>query len=108
MKKKSNLNRSTDYTNWLAELKTRVRRSQLKAAVAVNQELLKFYWDLGSDIVEKQKNTSWGAGFLKQLSQDLITEFPGIKGFSLSNIKHIRQWLAGSLMEAVLISHGGK
>ncbi len=92
MKKKSNLDRSTDYTNWLAELKTRVRRSQLKAAVAVNQELLKFYWDLGSDIVEKQKNTPWGAGFLKQLSQDLITEFPGMKGFSLSNIKHIRQW----------------
>jgi len=92
MKKKSNLDLSTDYTNWLAELKTRVRQSQLKAAVSVNQELLKFYWKLGSDIVEKQKNSAWGAGFLKQLSRDLITEFPDMKGFSLSNIKYIRQW----------------
>jgi len=76
MKKRSNLDFSTDYINWLEELKTKVRRSQLKAAVAVNQELLKFYWDLGFDIVEKQKSTTWGTGFLKQLSQDLMAEFP--------------------------------
>ncbi len=52
MKKKSNLDLSTDYTNWLAELKSKLRQSQLKAAVSVNQEVLKFYWELGSDIVE--------------------------------------------------------
>jgi len=89
---KTNLTCSPNYKHWLAELKTKVRRSQLKAAVAVNQALLEFYWDLGSDIVEKQKNTTWGTGFLKQLSQDLITKFPDMKGFSLSNIKYIRQW----------------
>ncbi len=92
MKKRSNLKLSTDYTNWLAELKTRVRQSQLKAVVAVNQELLKFYWELGSDIVEKQKSSAWGTGFLKQLSRDLITEFPDMKGFSERNLKYVRQW----------------
>jgi len=92
MKNKTNLTYSPDYKHWLSELKAKVRRSQLKAAVAVNQELLKFYWNLGSDIVEKKKNTTWGADFLKQLSQDLIMEFPDMKGFSHSNIKYIRQW----------------
>lgn len=83
---------SQEYKDWLRALKARVRQVQLKAAVAVNQELLKFYWELGADIVERQENAAWGDGFLKQLSKDLRVEFPQIKGFSLSNIKYIRQW----------------
>jgi predicted nuclease of restriction endonuclease-like (RecB) superfamily len=83
---------SQEYTDWLRALKVRVRQVQLKAAVAVNQELLKFYWELGADIVERQENAAWGDGFLQQLSKDLRVEFPQMKGFSLSNIKYIRQW----------------
>lgn len=83
---------AADYQDWLKALKRRLRQVQLKAAVAVNQELLRFYWALGADIVERQKNAAWGTGFLQQLSKDLIAEFPGIKGFSLRNIKYIRQW----------------
>mgnify|MGYP006291775427 CR=1 FL=1 len=83
---------ATNYKDWLKALKNRVRRVQLKAAVAVNQKLLSFYWELGADIVEKQKNAAWGSGFLQQLSTDLMAEFPEMKGFSLRNIKYIRQW----------------
>jgi len=81
-----------EYRQWLTEIKQRIRSTQLKAATAVNTELLKFYWNLGSDIVEKQKHTAWGSGFLKQLSLDLMAEFPGIKGYSLRNLKYIKQW----------------
>ena len=69
-----------DYATWIGELKLRIRQSQIKAAVKVNTELLQLYWQLGSDIVEKQKNTKWGDGFLKQLSQDLSAEFPEMIG----------------------------
>ncbi len=65
---------------------------QIKAAVKVNSELLQFYWELGQDIVDKQRNAKWGDGFLKQLSIDLSSEFPDMKGFSLSNLKYIKQW----------------
>jgi len=82
---------AADYKEWLKALKTRVRQVQLKAAIAVNQELLGFYWELGADMVEKQKSAAWGSGFIKQLSQDLRAEFPEMKGFSFSNIKYIRQ-----------------
>lgn len=49
-----------NYKNWLIELKSRIRNVQLKAAVAVNRELLSFYWELGTDIVRKQADSTWG------------------------------------------------
>ena len=58
----------------------------------MNSELLNFYWELGKEITEKQKLSNWGDGFLQQLSIDLMIEFPTIKGFSLRNLKYIRQW----------------
>jgi predicted nuclease of restriction endonuclease-like (RecB) superfamily len=54
--------------------------------------MLNFYWELGADIVEKQPTAKWGDGFLKQLSSDLMAEFPDIHGFSISNLKYIKQW----------------
>jgi len=81
-----------DYQAWIASLKQGFRRSQLKAAVQVNSELLSFYWQLGGEILEKQQDTNWGGGFMPQLSHDLMAEFPEVKGFSLRNIKYIRQW----------------
>ncbi|MDM8558133.1 PDDEXK nuclease domain-containing protein [Candidatus Parabeggiatoa sp. HSG14] len=86
------LTKDNDYSAWLKELKTKVRLVQIKAAVKVNSELLWFYWELGQDIIDKQKNAKWGGGFLKQLSKDLSAEFSDIKGFSLTNLKYIKQW----------------
>lgn len=88
------LDTSPDYRQWLGELKNRFRQVQLKAAVAVNAELLRFYWGLGADIVAQQASQAWGSGFLERLSQDLMREFPEVKGFSLRNLKYVRQWHA--------------
>ena len=57
---KSNLILNKEYKTWLAELKLKVRKAQLKAAVKVNTEMLLFYWDLGGDIVAKQVTAKWG------------------------------------------------
>lgn len=81
-----------EYKKFLSDLKEKVRSSQLKAAVKVNYELLDLYWNLGKEIVEKQKEYSWGDSFLKLLSSDLRNEFPDVKGFSTENLKHIRYW----------------
>ena len=80
------------YSAWLKELKSRIRSVQLKAALKVNTELLNFYWELGADIVAKQAAAKWGDGFIARLSRDLMVEFPEMKGFSLSNLKYIKQW----------------
>lgn len=81
-----------NYVKWLSDLKKRIRVAQLKAAVKVNEEMLKFYWSLGEDICEKQKQHRWGANFMKRLSLDLRTEFPQTEGFSWSNLYKIRKW----------------
>jgi predicted nuclease of restriction endonuclease-like (RecB) superfamily len=86
------IQKDSDYNQWLTTLKSRIHSVQIKAAIAVQTELLQFYWDLGADIVERQKTSSWGDGFLKQLSADLMAEFPNMKGFSRRNLELIRQW----------------
>ncbi|MFN9728146.1 YhcG family protein [Acidovorax sp.] len=88
----ANVTAPADYRAWLGDLKARFRQVQLKAAVAVNTELLQFYWALGTDIVAKQATQAWGSGFLEKLSQDLMQEFPEMKGFSKRNLELIRQW----------------
>jgi len=80
------------YFDFIQDIKKRVQSAQIKAAVSVNQELLRLYWDMGAKIVEKQKQTAWGDGFLKQMSHDLQDDFPDMKGFSLRNLKYMRQW----------------
>ena len=82
----------TDYKDWLQNLKGKIQQSQIKAAIQVNSELLRLYWQIGKDIVEKQAQAKWGDGFLQTLSTDLCSEFPNIKGFSYRNLKSIRQW----------------
>lgn len=81
-----------EYKIWLADIKERVRSAQIKAALSVNTELLKLYWSIGTDIVIRQKNSKWGDSLLLRLSRDLTAEFPNMKGFSLSNLKYIKQW----------------
>ena len=85
---------NTDYKIWINELKNQVRSVQIKAAIAVNSELIKFYWELGKMISEKQEFYSWGEKLIEQISKDLKEEFPDMKGFSTRNIKYIRNFYA--------------
>ena len=89
----SKLDVDNEYRNWLSEIKNKIKNSQIKATVSVNTELIKLYWNLGLQIVEKQEYAKWGIGFISQLSKDLQMEFPGISGFSKRNLETIRQWV---------------
>jgi len=60
---KHELSKDDAYARWLRDLKDRVHSAQLKAAVRVNSALLEFYWELGRDILEKQRQARWGDGF---------------------------------------------
>jgi len=81
-----------DYRQWLIDLKTKIRQSQIKVAVRVNEELLRLYWNMGQDIVVRQMEAAWGSGFFEKLSKDLRSEFPYMKGFSTSNLYYIKQF----------------
>ena len=81
-----------DYLQWVKELSTRYRRSQIKAAVKVNEEMLRFYWELGRDIVEMKAESRWGSGFMKNLSQDLRTANPTATCFSQTNLLYMKNF----------------
>ena len=84
--------KTDDYKVFIQDIKQRIQTAQIKAAVAVNQELLRLYWDLAERIVAKQQEAAWGDGFLLQMSRDLQAEFPDMKGFSKRNLELMRQW----------------
>lgn len=83
---------NSEFSEWIKNIKREIRSAQIKTAVKVNSGLLHLYWNLGKEITERQKTSNWGDGFLKELSRELITEFPNMKGFSYTNIRYIRQW----------------
>ena len=78
------------YDAFLSNLKKRIRSAQVKAALAVNQELITLYWQIGSEILEKQSVEGWGSKVITRLSNDLKKEFPDVRGFSRSNLKYMR------------------
>ena len=83
---------NSEFKSWVSQLKKDIRSAQIKTAIKVNTELLRLYWRMGADICEKQKIASWGDGWLKELSRELMAEFPDMKGLSYRNLKYIRQW----------------
>ena len=79
-----------EYANWIKDLSLRFKQSQIKAAIRVNSEMLRFYFNLGADIVNKKAESRWGDGFFANLSRDLQNELPGVKGFSVTNLKYTK------------------
>ena len=78
-----------EYRIFLNEIKERILSSQIKAAVAVNQELIKLYWEIGRSIHLKQEKEGWGAKTIEKLAKDLKSSFPDMKGFSPRNIQYM-------------------
>ncbi len=75
-----------EYTELLKDIKKRIHDAQYQALKKVNKELINLYWDIGKMIVERQRGKTWGKSIVDHLSQDLQFEFPGIGGFSPSNL----------------------
>jgi|688.fasta_scaffold369534_1 predicted nuclease of restriction endonuclease-like (RecB) superfamily len=78
------------YQNLLNEIKARLKKSQLRAAIAVNHELIQFYWEVGNLIIERQEQSKWGDKLFDVLSDDLRRSFPNTEGFSKTNLKNMR------------------
>lgn len=88
MPRKNPNNLPQTYATWISELKKRYAQSQIKASIAVNGELIGFYYSLGRDIQQKKFQNTYGSGFYKKLSDDLRREIPNAKGFSPTTLKY--------------------
>lgn len=80
-----------EYSDLLKEIKRKVLSSQFKAAIAVNKELIKLYWEIGNTVYQKQLKEGWGSKTIEKLAKDLKSIFPDIKGFSLRNLQFMEK-----------------
>jgi len=80
----------TGYGERLKDVKARVRETQFRAARAANGEVIRLYWSIGRDILDRQERDGWGAKVINRLSIDLSREFPGQRGWSVTNLKYMR------------------
>jgi predicted nuclease of restriction endonuclease-like (RecB) superfamily len=83
---------SSEYRDFIADLKTRVLSARLSAARAVNRDLVLLYWDIGQAIVEKQRGHNWGDAVVEMVAADLRGAFPNMRGFSANNLWLMRQF----------------
>lgn len=82
----STLKLSTDYRQFVTDLKSRIATARLSAAQHVNREQGSLYWDIGEGIVEKQKTLGWGESVVEMVAADLRDAFPDMSGFSSRNV----------------------
>lgn len=80
------------YSDWLNGIASRYRQSQIKAAISVNAEMLKFYWSLGADIIRMEKDQPWGSKFMQRLSADLKVSMPDVSCFSRVNLYYMARF----------------
>jgi len=98
-----------DCPQFLAEIKARIGAARTRAVLAVNSELIRLYWEIGYEILEREQREQregWGSGVINRLASDLRREFPAITGFSRSNLHYMRSFaeawpLAGGSQEIV-------
>lgn len=78
------------YAAWLAEIKARVIATRQRTVFAANSELVRLYWQIGRDILDRQASQGWGAKVIERLAKDLRHAFPEMKGFSRANLMYMR------------------
>ena len=81
-----------DYAAFLSEIRDRIRSAQFRAHLAVSRELILLYWQIGRDIVSRQKHEGWGKSVIVRLATDIQTGFRGIEGFSPLNLWRMRSF----------------
>jgi predicted nuclease of restriction endonuclease-like (RecB) superfamily len=79
-----------DYPQFLAEVKARIAGARTRAVLAVNSELIRLYWEIGHEILEREQRERWGAKVINRLAADLRREFPDMTGLSLRNLRYMR------------------
>lgn len=79
----------TEYLKWISSVTDKFRKSQIKAASKVNSEMLRFYFELGSEISGRNMENRYGSSFYKRISEDLQRELPDVRSFSVTNLKYM-------------------
>lgn len=81
-----------EYIKFIKQIKQEILSSRYNAAKLVNKELLILYYNVGKLLTEKTQQEGWGAKVLENISTDLQSALPGLRGFSRSNLANMKQF----------------
>jgi predicted nuclease of restriction endonuclease-like (RecB) superfamily len=81
-----------NYTDAIKVIKQAILRSRYRAASAVNREMLSLYFGIGEYISHNSRDGFWGTNAIENISEQLQKELPGLRGFSVVNMKRMRQF----------------
>lgn len=73
-------------------IKTAILNSQYEAAKDVNRIQLGLYFGIGRFLASKKGKKTWGTGVLETISENLRKQLPGLRGFSATSLKKMRQF----------------
>src|SRR5262249_20856220 len=96
------------YAALLADVKDRIQKAQVRAALAVNQELVLLYWNVGRQILVRQNDEGWGSKVVDRLAKDLRAAFPDMKGLSRTNLLYMRAFAAAWPDETIVQQAAGQ
>lgn len=80
------------YSTWVNTLVKTIETAKLQASLKVNSDLLQLYFTLGKEILNKQEKQGWGKQIVDLLSADLQKRYSGESGYSIRNLKYMRQF----------------
>ncbi|MDE6234331.1 MAG: hypothetical protein K2M56_01095 [Muribaculaceae bacterium] len=83
---------TADYNIAVQTIKDAILRSQYQAAKLVNREMLSLYYGIGRYVSANSRKGFWGTNAIETISDRLRKELPGLKGFSTTSIKKMRQF----------------
>ena len=93
------------YLQWIENVKSRYRQSQIKAHLQVNAAVLEFNRNLGHGISEILRTRIWGHGVLNQVSLDLKAAFPEAQGFSRDNLYRMGRFYRLYAEQREIVAH---
>ena len=71
-------------------IKTAILQGQYEALKGTNRIQLAVYFAIGKYLSNNTRRLPYGAGALKAISDQLLRELPGLRGYSATNLKYMR------------------
>jgi len=81
-----------EYSKWIDDIVNRYEQRRTIAASRANEQLLRFYWSIGEDILKKKAVSKWGDAIITSMSKDLSDRIPESGGFSVTNLGYIKRF----------------
>ncbi len=83
---------NNEFKIWVSNISEKYKKAQIKAAISVNNEMLKFYFELGKEISNNSFKSTYGSKFYDSLSKELISNLPNVKGLTQKNIRYMEKF----------------